>query len=260
MIKMNHERKNHIIPTIESDAFVDRQDFRFALGKIAVNGVIINGYENEFMGAAQLRANTYLDSGFINSNDLDNNGTELDQNDYSRSAHFVILERTAVSSLARVVGNMRLIVKSDESSSNLPVENYCPDKFASEPIAIGGVEVSRLIARHEDVEIQNLLKWPLFIAGHKYVEQNNLGPVYGLLSTALTRLLRSQRIPVSAIAESRYIKEINTEKQPVIINVPLLKRLIKSTGDQGIDVTRTEFSYIDVEPSLLLKKDIHENR
>lgn len=252
---MSHREKiQHIIPTIESDAFVDHPDYRFALGKIAVNGEVINGYENEFMGAAQLRANTYLDSGFITSDNLDVNGTELDQNDYSRSAHFVILEKTAVSSLARVVGNMRLVVKNDNNPSNLPVENYCPDKFDNEPISIGGVEVSRLIARHEDVELQNFLKWPLFIAGQKYVEQNQLGPVYGLLSPALTRLLRSQRIPVSAIAESRYIEDINANKQPVIINLPVLKRLISSTGDHGIDVVKSDFSYI--EPSHKFKKEV----
>lgn len=253
---MNNEKKQQIIPIIKSEVFVDNPDSRFAIGKVAVNGVIVNGYENEFKGAAKLRALTYLDKEFIKSSDLDSNGTELDQNDYSRSAHFVILEKTAVSSLARVVGNVRLIIKSNDNSSGLPIEEYCPDKFLNEPITIGGVEVSRLIASHEDPDIQNFLKWPLFIAGHKYVELNELGPVYGLMSPALTRLLRSQGIPVAPIANSRYIREINAEKQPVIINLPLLKRLIRSTGDQGIDVAKEGFTYIDIKSKQTQEKGV----
>jgi len=112
------------------------------------------------------------------------------------------------------------------------------------PISISGIEVSRLIAGHEDPQVQNLLKWPLFIAGQKYIEHNKLGPVYGLISPALTRLLRSQHIPVSAITAEKYIEAINATKQPVSVNMPVLKKVINSVGDQGIDVTKGGFSYI----------------
>ncbi|WP_026394261.1 hypothetical protein [Acetobacterium malicum] len=237
---------NQLTPTIESKVFIDRPESRFALGVVATNNDIVKGYENEFYGAAQLRANTYLDSGYISSDDLDDNGTELDQNDYSRSVHFIMLERTAIDSMARVVGNMRLIIKSQENTSPLPLENYYPDVFAENPITIGGVEVSRLISRHEDSHIQNSIKWPLFVAGQKYIDYNQLGSVYGLLSPALTRLLRSQRIPVSAIASERFIKEINATKQPVAINMSVLKRLVDIVGDHGIDIANGGFSYLNI--------------
>lgn len=236
--------KKHNIPVVESKVFIDYPDVRFAIGEVAVNGVIVNGYDNEFAGAAQLRANTYLSSGFIKSDELDDNGTELDQND-SRSAHFVVLERTAKASEARVVGNMRLVMKRPEAPTPLPVETYFPEIFSDDPLPTNSVEVSRLIARHEDPRIQSLLKWPLFIAGYKYVEHNHLGPVYGLLSPALTRQLRMQHIPVSAIAAEKYVEAINATKQPVSINLPLLKRLISITGDQGVDVTRGGFSNLN---------------
>lgn len=246
---MNYE-KNQLIPVIESKVFLDHPNARFALGGVAINNAIINGYDNEFFGAAQLRANTYLDSGFINSDDLDYNGTELDQDDYSRSVHFVMLERMAVDSMARVVGNMRLIIKSPENSTPLPLESYYPEYFSERPIPIGGVEVSRLIARNEDLRMQNLLKWPLFIAGQKYVEHNQLGPVYGLITPALTRLLRSQHVPVSAIVAAKYIENINATKQPVSIDLPVLKRVINSAGDQGIDVSKSGFSYLNMYDSV----------
>ncbi len=245
---MNYE-KNQLIPIIESKVFIDHPDARFAIGEVAINNTIVNGFKNEFFGAAQLRANTYLDSGFIKLDELDNNGTELDDNDYSRSVHFVTLERTAIDSMARVVGNMRLIIKSEDSSSPLPVEDYFSEYFSETPIPIGGVEVSRLIARHEDPTIQNLIKWPLFVAGQKYVEHRQLGPVYGLLTPALTRLLRSQHIPASALATAKYIEEINATKQPVSIDLPVLKRVIGLIGDQGVDVVKGGFSYLDIQNS-----------
>ena len=238
---MNQE-KTRLIPVIESKVFLDHPEARFAIGNIAVGSVVINGYDSEFEGVAQLRANTYLDSGFIRSDELDDHGTELDDND-NRSAHIAMLERTAIDSMARLVGNMRLVVKDDNNPSPLPVESYYPEIFSDKPLPIGSVEVSRLIARHEDARLQNLLKWPLFIAGYKYVEHYNLGPAYGLLSPPLTRQLRMQQIPVSAVADAKYIEEINATKQPVVINLPILKRVIGLVGDQGIDVSSGGFSY-----------------
>lgn len=238
---MNQE-KTRLIPVIESKVFLDHPEAKFAIGHIAIGGVVINGYDKEFEGVAQLRANTYLDSGFIRNDELDDHGTELDDND-NRSAHIAMLERTAIDSMARVVGNMRLVIKDNKNSSPLPVESYYPELFSDKPLPIGSVEVSRLIARHEDAGLQSLLKWPLFIAGYKYVEHHDLGPAYGLLSPALTRRLRMQQIPVSAVADAKYIEAINANKQPVVINLPIFKKVINLVGDQGIDVSSGGFSY-----------------
>lgn len=236
--------KSHLTPIIESKVFVDNRESRFAIGIVAINNVIINGFEGEFNGAAELRAKTYLDKGFISEDDLDD-GKELDEND-PRSVHFVMLEKTATASLARVVGNARLIIKSEENPTSLPLENYRKDVFDENPIPIGGVEVSRLIAVHEDAHIQNSLKWPFFVAGQKYMDIHQLNPVYGLMTPALTRLLRMQGIPVSAKGDALHIPEINATKQPVSINMSVLKKFISIAGDQGIDISKNSFSHIDI--------------
>jgi N-acyl-L-homoserine lactone synthetase len=246
--------KIQIIPTIESKVFKDHPESRFAVGEVAVNNTIVNGYDNEFFGAAQLRVNTYLSRGFVRSDELNDAGTELDHND-ERSAHFVVLEQ-ATASLARVVGNMRLVVKSPEDPSLLPMESYFPEIYSENPLFLGSVEVSRLIARHEDPKVQNFLKWPLFVSGYKYVDSKDLGPVYGLLSPALIRHLRMQHVPVSAIAAEKYVQEINATKQPAEVNLPLLKRVIDISGDLGIDVKNGGFSYLNLPIDVDAEEDI----
>jgi hypothetical protein len=237
------ERKTRTIPVIESEVFTGGDHARFAVGVVAVGSSIVENYQQEFIGAADLRAKTYIDKGFVSESDLDEQGTELDKND-DRSVHFVILERVvAAHSLARVVGNMRLIVKDDINNADLPVESFYPDIFR-QSVSVGSTEVSRLICRHEDSTIQAALKWPLFIGGVKYVLQKNLGPVYGLLEPELASSLIMQRVPVKALADARYIPDINATKQPIEVDVMKLKEIIELVGDHGVD-PRGGFSYID---------------
>ncbi|MFI5212676.1 MAG: hypothetical protein ACHQTE_01820 [Candidatus Saccharimonadales bacterium] len=231
------------IPIIESGIFDVNQDARFAIGMVALGDVIMQGRENEFWGAAKLRSNVYLDKGFVTPTDLDENGTELDYDD-SRSIHFAVFERTAVSSLARVVANMRLIVKGIDEPP-LPLEKYYPEVFEACQAMPTSTEVSRLISRHEDPTIQNMLTWSMFIAGLKHVDKNNLGPVYGLLEPNLARGLVGQGVPVSVIAEEKYIARINATKQPVQIDVERLKKVVAHAGDFGIDLHQGNLSYLD---------------
>lgn len=237
----NPEKTLHI-PVVESSIFEGHENAPFAVGAVAIDNKVINGYQQEFDGAAKLRASTYVDLGYVDSDDLDENGTELDVDD-ERSVHFVVVEQLAVEGLVRVVANMRLITKSDDEP--LPVENFFPDAFTDFELPRGSAEVSRLIARHENAKLQNTLKWPLFIAGLKHVDENGLGPVFGLLAPALTRSLIIQRVPVEPLAEEKYIEAINFIKQPVRIDVDRLRKLVELTGDQGIDVQGTSFSYLN---------------
>ena len=48
------------------------------------------------------------------------------------------------------------------------------------------------------------------------------------------------------MAEARYISEINATKQPTIINLSTLKRLVNIAGDQGVDVSTDNFSYLTI--------------
>lgn len=240
---MSSSEKTRTIPVVESSVFQGHEAARFAVGTIALGDTIVNGFESEFQGVADLRARVYLEKGFVRSSDLDENGTELDTHDM-RSVHFAVLERiTSVDTLARVVGNMRLIVKDSANDSALPVEEYYPEVF-QEDAPLGSTEVSRLICRHEDSTVQAALKWPLFIAGLKYVDKNDLGPVYGLLEPVLASSLVMQRVPVTPLAEEKYIDSINATKQPVEINVAKLKNVVEFIGDHGVNPDN-DFSYID---------------
>lgn len=233
--------KTKDIPTIESSVFDVQDATRFAIGVVAINDHVVDGHSKEWNGAAELRKNTYLRKGFVRLDELNGLGNELDEDD-ARSAHFSVLERTATEGLARVVGNMRLILKLGDAP--LPIERFYPEAFA-EPLPQMSMEVSRLISRHEDSHTQRLIKWPLFIGAVKYVEKHQLdGAAYGLLEPSLTETLLAQQVPLTPIAEAKYIPEISATKQPVEINVPTLSRVIKLTGDYGIDVG-DDFSYLN---------------
>ncbi len=244
--QFNSEKTQHI-PIVESHIFDGHEDAHFAVGAVAVDNKVINGYQEEFSGAAKLRANTYVDLGYVDSDDLDENGTELDLDD-KRSIHFVVAEQIASEGLVRIVANMRLIAKTD--SEPLPVERFFPDVFTDIDVPEGSAEVSRLITRHENARVQNLLKWPLFIAGLKHVDQNGLGPVFGLLAPTLTRSLVVQRVPVKPLADAKYIEEINFTKQPVKIEVDRLRQVIDATGDQEIDISGSRFSYLKFDDAV----------
>ena len=221
------------IPIVESRVFESRTDARFALITIDVRDGSEVEFDNEFLGAAKLRASTYLASGFVELSQLDEAGTELDSDD-QRAAHFVLLERCDdTPSLARVVGNMRLVVKDKREPLPLPVEAFFPDLFADGCLPLNSVETSRLIASHENPRIQRLMAWPLFVAGYEYVSRLGLGPVYGLVSPALVRVLQKRKVPVVPIWEATPIPAINATKQPVILDLPVFGDLIKSVGDQG---------------------------
>lgn len=234
------------IPIIRSDVFKKETSARFALGVVANQGEIIPGYEEEFYGAAMLRGRVYLDKNFVTLDDLDENMAEKPDYDDDRSVHFVILEQMAVTkSLARVVGNIRLIVKGEDGEP-LPVERFYADQFGKNPAPAHSTEVSRLICRHEDGTVQNALKWPLFMAGVEYVEQNDLGPVYGLLDPKLANSLIMQQVPVEPLAEAKFIPEIMAAKQPVEIDVPRLSKIMGSIGSKQVVPKEGGFSFLSL--------------
>ncbi len=246
VVSPNLNPKSAQIPIIVSDVFKKETDARFALGVVANQGKVIPGYEEEFYGAAQLRGRVYLDKKFVTPDDLDENMAEKPDLDDERSVHFVILERMAITNaMARVVGNIRLIVKG-ENGERLPVERFYDDQFGNNPAPARSTEVSRLICRHEDGTIQNALKWPLFMAGVEYVEQNDLGPVYGLLEPKLASSLVMQKVPVEPLAEAKYIPEIMAAKQPVEIDVPRLSKIMGSIGSNQVVPRQGGFSFLSL--------------
>lgn len=227
--------------TVRSDTFVD-QTSRFAVGRVADCDSTAPGLSAEFAGAAQLRTQVYLNLGYVNVASLGDDGTELDRDD-ARSAHFVVLERGDCPGEVSVVGTMRLVIKHDETP--LPLERMCPDAFSSGPAPLLSTEVSRWICQHEDRSLQILLKWPLFVAGLDYVDRHHLDPVYGLLKEELANSLTAQGIPARPLAPVRYLNEINTSKQPCVIDLTTLHHSARAAGVDGL-FGRNGFSYFDI--------------
>lgn len=242
--------KAKVIPFVESDLFEGSPRARFAIARLAVGSLVTQGRQDEFDGALKLRSNVYLDKGFVTPDDLDDNGTELDSDD-ARAVHFAAFERTTTPSVARVVANMRLVVRGP-GEPPLPMEAHYPEVFADRQTAVGSTEVSRLISQHEDASVQNALTWSMFIAGLRHVEEYQLGPVYGLIEPRFTRSLAAQGVPVAALSDARFIDAIKARKQPVQINATGLSAVVDRRGDFGIDLEASDVSYVEVPTEMPL--------
>ena len=211
-----------VIPEIASNVFADHQDSRFAVGLVAIGDKVIPGREEELLGYLRLRAKVYAEQNSIISKDLIlADGTERDKDDF-RSAHFCVIENAANN--PRVIGAMRLIVKSHENPELLPIEEFFPEVFEANPAQELSTEVSRYICRHEIQKVQNGLKWLLYAAGLSYVINNKLGPTYALIEQPLERGLKASGVPVSRIGDPKYIEEYNSENFPVSIDTEALAR------------------------------------
>jgi hypothetical protein len=234
--------KTSQIPIIRSDVFLDHRDSLFAIGMIRNGEVTAPGCENEFYGARVLRGRVYQSKGFLRPDEVDENGAEFMDYDDTRSAQLVILQRTAVSSLARVVSNMRVVAKG-ENDRPLLIEASYPEIGTVGP---KGVEISRFISRHEDGTLQNALKWPLFQAAVSHIEANELGPVYALLESKLAGSLMMQRVSVKSLGDEKYLPEINATKEPMEINIAALSQMISAMNGPKIELANGDFHYFSL--------------
>ena len=220
-------RNEEVIPLIDSRAFEGHETSRFALGIVAVGSGITPGLENEFNGYMLLRGNTYgLQKGFIPLEYLNQDGSEKFDSDDERSVHFAVIENANKS--PRVIGAMRLIIKSREHPEELPVEVHYPEVFKdSGPSNLLSTESSRLISRHEDRRLSMAAKWTLFAAGVSYVVNNDLGPVYGVVEERLALGLRHEGMPLMQLAKPEFIEDFNATKQPIRIDIPGLMQHLR---------------------------------
>ncbi|WKK70851.1 hypothetical protein Q0F99_13970 [Rathayibacter oskolensis] len=109
-----------------------------------------------------------------------------------RSLAFAVVEESAGE--VRIVAALRLIVKGRVIRSvpddRLPVERYWPEVFGPRPAPQPSVEVSRLIARHEDRARQHESVLELYAAVLAFLDEAGLRSAYGLVDPVLERLLR----------------------------------------------------------------------
>ncbi|HWB38885.1 MAG TPA: hypothetical protein VG604_01470, partial [Candidatus Saccharimonadales bacterium] len=207
----NHE----VIPQVESGLFIGHETSHLAVGIVAVGDQVVPGYENELAGYKLLRGNVYaLQKKYMPIEDLNEDGTETDADD-ARSVHFALIENAIES--PRVVGAMRLIIKSREYPQALPIEDHYPEAFPEGPAPFLSTEVSRLIARHEDAKIQRTMKWPLFTASVAHIVEHDLGPVFGAVEEDLEQSLMRAGVPVVDLARPKFVEEFNASKMPIRI-------------------------------------------
>lgn len=249
---MSNERisNEYVIPEIESQLFIGHETARFAVGIVAVGNTIVPGLENEHNGYTRLRGNVYaLQEHYMPVDDLKEDGGEVDMDD-ARSVHFALIENAVRNQ--RVVGAMRLIVKSHDNPAMLPIEEHYPEVFQDASAPYRSTEVSRLIGRHEDKRIQAGLKWPLFTAGVTYIMDHQLGPVFGVVKDHLARSLNGVGVPVTRLGEAKFVPEFNAHKLPLRIDVGGLAETLEDNDPNLLDamqVVENKFVYSGTMPA-----------
>ncbi|MCS5735542.1 hypothetical protein [Herbiconiux daphne] len=203
-----------VIPIIAgSSAFIAEPEARLATGIIAVNGVALPGFEDVYRQHFEFRRRVYVDqTGQLDPSDLSDDGTDRDADD-ARSVTFAVLENAPEG--VRIVGVARTIIKgADGGAQPLPVEEFCPELFAEDPLDLGSVEVSRVIARHERVAMQELVQWHLFALMSAYFPGHDVGRTFAIIEPWLERLLAGV-LAISRIGEPRYIEHYLDYNLPV---------------------------------------------
>ncbi|WPO85652.1 GNAT family N-acyltransferase [Herbiconiux sp. KACC 21604] len=203
-----------VIPVITgSPAFLSDPDARLATGIIGINGIARPGFEEVYRQHFEFRRRVYVEqTGQLDPSDLSDDGLDRDEDD-ARSVTFAVLENAPEG--VRIVGVARTIIKgADGESRPLPVEDFCPELFANDPLADGSVEVSRVIARHERVAMQELVQWHLFALMSSYFTAHDVGRTFAIIEPWLERHLAGV-LAISRIGEPRYIEHYLDYNLPV---------------------------------------------
>lgn len=181
------------------------QPENFWVGRIATASK--KDRRNIFESAAIFRGGVYLNLGYVSPEQVDELGREIDSDD-SRSIHFSAIERIpgVNPNNSRIIGTSRLILK-DSAHNRLPIEKYFPEIFKDLPAAVGTVEVSRLIAHHEDGRIQHRTALSLIRAMTHFSINRGIKADYCMVEEPLLRFLNSQAIPTEVIGKPKEITE-----------------------------------------------------
>lgn len=229
---------NHdVIPVISSTIFSENPTARLAGGMLAVNGTALPGLEAEYAAHFLLRKKVYVDqTGQLAESELQDDGTDRDDDD-ARSITFAVFENHEDG--VRVIGVARLILRGDERP--LPVEDFCPDSFASGELGARSVEVSRVIARHESAALQNLVQSHLFALMLAHLSAHGLGRTFAILEPWLERLVKGV-LAIERIGEVQYVEHYLDYNVPIEIDIPASVARVDARQPGLID------GYREVEP------------
>lgn len=238
-----------VIPIVDTRLFDGHETAHLAVGIVAVGDLVVPGLAREFHAYSLLRGNVYVkQKHYMPEEQLNDDGTESDGDD-RRSVHFAVVENLSGSS--RMVGAMRLIIKCEDDAEPLPIEAHYPEAFISGPAPILGVECSRVIARHQSMKTQYIIKWSLFNAGIQHNMQRGLGPVYGAVEPVMARSLRIEGMPLSELAEAKFVQEFNSKKLPILIDMAeLARRRGNQVSEVSDEITVSNFNHVGIAPHL----------
>ena len=196
------------IPIIPCDIFNNQINKRFALVMLGPEEVA--NYQTNDIAAAylRLRANVYIDqTRMIECSHRRNDGTELDEDDL-RSMHFIVLENRVGK--VGVFACMRLIQKTEEMNSPLPIEEFFDDSDEfKNPAIVGSIEVSRFIVRHEKPIYGMIAKKQLITTGMAYLSAKMLGPIYAVVESEFERAITMAKLETKRIAKAKIVPEYN---------------------------------------------------
>ena len=232
---------NHdVIPVLDSQIFAENPTARLAGGMLAVDGVALPGLEAEYAAHFELRRKHYVDqTGQLAESELQDDGTDRDDDD-ARSVTFAVFENH--ESGVRVLGVARLIVRG--GTSPLPVEDFCPDSFASGELTGRSVEVSRVIARHETAALQNLVQSHLFALMLAHLDGHKFDRTFAILEPWLERLVKGILV-IERIGEVQYVEHYLDYNLPIEIDIPASVDRVNSHGSDLIE------RYWQAEPGLV---------
>ncbi|MGI6612013.1 MAG: acyl-homoserine-lactone synthase [Candidatus Nanosyncoccaceae bacterium] len=222
------------VPIISGNLF-EGHNKRFATVLFGL-GLHPNGSdEGLFNGYLSLRKNVYVDqTGILDASEKYDSGLESDEDD-RRSVHIAVFENRGNNQVA-VVGCLRLIVKKDRSL--LPIEEFYPEVFEQDPIAVGDVEMSRFISRAEKGKGDNYkIIMSLFRAALSWALQNKTSFAYGVIETRLARAMRSFSSAFKKVGQLRMIKEYNTKNIGIVIDL----------NKARCDLEKKSFDVVEVE-------------
>lgn len=229
------------IPIIDNSSVFDEKNKQFAIGVFSPSQVLSYEAGSPQHAYLQLRANVYIDQTRMLGSELRRaDNTEVDQDD-ERSVALVVFEN--LLGRVAVCACMRLIVKTDENSALLPIEDFFPDSFPEGEVPIGGVEVSRFIVRHDERHKAREARGRIMAAAVAYILRNQLGPLYGVVEPELETALRIGGVRLRRMADPKLVEEYNDENLGIEVDVPAFEERFKSQVGEFDGISSGEYYY-----------------
>ncbi len=235
-----------VIPVIESDLFVGHEEMQFAMGILAIGDETLNGRDAELLAYYRLRKRVYYDQTKMISDEEIQGDTDVNPDDI-RSVHMGLFESFAPG-IIRNTGAIKLIIKSEQHSAPLPIEDFFPEAF-EDAVPMRGIEVSRFIARHEIARAQKGISQHLLTGALSYIISHDLGPTYGVVEPKVQTQLTAQGVPNRAITQPRYVEKYSADNLGIEVNTDLMARMTERAKPGTLQKLREAegtFAYFDI--------------